>query len=78
MMDKAMNKFAFGNANVKSVYFDEENRRHLDTIRSAYTELAIDLLAKGVKKMPEKCWRKWIKCLINLICVWYDQPRKSA
>ena len=30
------NKFAFGNANVKGVYFDEENRRHLIGIRQAY------------------------------------------
>jgi hypothetical protein len=37
-----MNKFTFGNANVKGVYFDEENRRHLNTIRLAYAQAAIN------------------------------------
>lgn len=54
MMDKAMNKFAFGNANIKGVYFDEENRRHLNTIRTAYAELAIDLASKGRKEEARK------------------------
>lgn len=63
MMDKAMNKFAFGNANVKGVYFDEENRRHLNTIRSAYTELAIDLVGKGRKEDARKVLEKADKML---------------
>lgn len=63
MMDKAMNKFAFGNANVKGVYFDEENRRHLNTIRSAYTELAIDLVGKGRKEDARKVLEKVDKML---------------
>jgi len=58
MMDKAMNVFAAGNANVKGVYFDEENRRHLNTIRSAYADLAMDLSSKNrnddAKKVLEK------------------------
>jgi len=45
--DKMMNNFAAGNANVKGVYFDEENRRHLNSIREAYTELAFDLISKN-------------------------------
>jgi hypothetical protein len=49
MLDKLTNKFAFGNANKPGVYFDEENRRHLGGIRSAYAELAIDLSAKNRK-----------------------------
>jgi hypothetical protein len=59
MLDKLTNKFAFGSANVPGVYFDEENRRHLNTIRSAYAELAYDLASKGRKaeavKVLEKC-----------------------
>jgi hypothetical protein len=58
MMTKAMNVFAAGNANVKGVYFDEENRRHLNSIRSAYTELAIDLAAKGRKEDARKVLQK--------------------
>lgn len=49
MKERALNVFGTGNANVKGVYFDEENRRHLNTIRSAYAELAIDLASKGRK-----------------------------
>ncbi|WP_207494311.1 glycosyltransferase family 117 protein [Aridibaculum aurantiacum] len=47
MLDKLMNKFSSGNADKPNVYFDEENRRHLNTIRSAYAELALDLVSKG-------------------------------
>jgi hypothetical protein len=49
--EKLMKDFAFGNANVKGVYFDEENRRHLLSIRQAYAEVANSLGAKG--KMEE-------------------------
>ncbi|MBI2273223.1 MAG: DUF2723 domain-containing protein [Bacteroidetes bacterium] len=58
MLDKAMNKFAFGSANVKGVYFDEENRRHLNSIRTAYTELAMDLAAKNRKEEARKVLEK--------------------
>lgn len=58
-VDKLMNKFSYGNANLKGVYFDEENRRHLNYIRQAYTEVAIDLVEKGRKEeavaLLEKC-----------------------
>ena len=49
MKERALNVFGTGNADLKGVYFDEENRRHLNTIRSAYAELAIDLASKGRK-----------------------------
>jgi hypothetical protein len=58
MLDKAMNKFAFGSANIKGVYFDEENRRHLNSIRTAYTELAMDLAAKNRKEEARKVLEK--------------------
>ncbi len=54
MLSKALNNFAFGNANVKGVYYDEENRRHLNSIRNAYAELAIDLAAKNRKEDARK------------------------
>ncbi len=63
MLDKAMNKFAFGNANVKGVYFDEENRRHLNTLRSAYAELAMDLATKNRKEDAVKVLQKADKML---------------
>ncbi|MDX1938101.1 MAG: DUF2723 domain-containing protein [Flavihumibacter sp.] len=43
MVDKLMNKFSFGSANVKGVYFDEQNRLHLNSIRSAYADAAAAL-----------------------------------
>ncbi|MBV9986614.1 MAG: DUF2723 domain-containing protein [Chitinophagaceae bacterium] len=59
MMGKAMNVFSSGNAQTPGVYFDEENRRHLNSIRSAYTELALDLASKNrlddAKKVLRKC-----------------------
>jgi hypothetical protein len=45
-----MNKFAFGNAQTKGVYFDEENRRHLISIRQAYAEAANNLASQGKKE----------------------------
>jgi hypothetical protein len=54
MLDKALHQFAFGNAQIKGVYFDEENRRHLNTIRTAYSELATDLANKGRKEDARK------------------------
>ena len=57
--DKMMNKFVFGNANVKGVYFDEENRRHLNSIRLAYAQAASNLADNSkkdeAKKMLQKC-----------------------
>lgn len=54
MLDKVTNKFRFGNANVPGVYFDEENRRHLNSIRTAYADLALDLASKNRKKEARK------------------------
>jgi hypothetical protein len=54
-----MNKFGFGSANIPGVYFDEENRRHLLTIRQAYASAASDMADDGrkeeAKKLLEKC-----------------------
>ena len=57
--DNMMKKFAFGNANIKGVYFDEENRRHLLNIRQAYATAASSLADAGkkekAKQLLEKC-----------------------
>ncbi|MHA4807003.1 glycosyltransferase family 117 protein [Flavitalea flava] len=42
-----MTKFAYGNANTPGVYYDEENRRHLNTIRAAHAQLALSLTDGG-------------------------------
>lgn len=57
--DNMMKKFAFGSADIKGVYFDEENRRHLLSIRQAYATAASSMADDGrkdeAKKMLEKC-----------------------
>ncbi len=49
-----MNKFAFGGAGKKGVYFDEENRRHILNIRSIYAEAAGNLADLGRKEEAQK------------------------
>ncbi len=57
--DKMNNKFAFGGCEKKGVYFDEENRRHLNSIRYAYAQAAGSLADNGrmeeAKKLLNKC-----------------------
>jgi len=43
-------KFAFGGADKKGVYFDEENRRHLLNIRSVFSEAAGNMADNGKKE----------------------------
>lgn len=47
--EKLMKDFKFGNAEKTGVYFDEENRRHLNNIRQAFAEVAVDLSEQGKK-----------------------------
>ncbi len=65
MKEKALNIFAAGNANVKGVYYDEENRRHLNSIRSAYADLAIDLANNGRKEEARKVLEKVDKMMLE-------------
>ena len=57
--DKMVSKFVFGNADKPGVYYDEENRRHLNSIRLAYATAAANLADHGkkdeAKKLLEKC-----------------------
>ncbi|HEY8657921.1 MAG TPA: DUF2723 domain-containing protein [Hanamia sp.] len=53
-----MNKFRFGNADVPGVYFDEENRRHLNTIRMQYAQVATDLADHGKKEEAKQLLHK--------------------
>ncbi len=54
MYDNMMTKFEFGGANKKGVYFDEENRRHILSLRSLYGEAAGNLADKGEKDKAQK------------------------
>ncbi|KIC92732.1 DUF2723 domain-containing protein [Flavihumibacter solisilvae] len=49
MVEKLRTKFGFGSANIKGVYFDEENRRHLNTIRATYADGAAGLADRNRK-----------------------------
>jgi hypothetical protein len=44
-----MNHFAYGSADKPEVYYDEENRRHLNSIRMAHTQVAFALIDAGKK-----------------------------
>lgn len=49
-----MEKFTYGNANVPGVYYDEENRRHLNSIKYAHAQLAESLVSAGMKDSARK------------------------
>ena len=65
MADKLMNKFGFGGANVRGVYFDDENRRQLNIIRSTYAELALYLAVNGRKEEARKFLYKADKMMLQ-------------
>ncbi len=54
MYKNLMEKFKSGGADKKGVYFDEENRRHLLTLRSTYGELAGNMSDGGKKAEGQK------------------------
>ncbi|MFN8251775.1 MAG: DUF2723 domain-containing protein [Ferruginibacter sp.] len=63
--DKMTNKFKFGNADVMGVYFDEENRRHLNSIRLAYAQTAMYLADNGKKDSARKMLQKCDKMMLQ-------------
>lgn len=65
MVDKLMNKFGFGSANIKGVYFDEQNRLHLNSIRMAYAEAAASLADQNRKGEALKVLDKADKNILN-------------
>ncbi len=65
VFDKMMNKFVSGNADRPGVYFDEENRRHLNTIRMAYASAALDLAQKDRKDEAKKMLNKVDKMMLE-------------
>lgn len=65
MLDKVMNKFGYGNANVAGVYFDEENRRHINIIRRAEIDLANDLTVKNRKEDAVKVLQRCDKMILE-------------
>lgn len=54
-----MTKFAYGNAKLRGVYFDEENRRHLNSIRATHSALALSLINAGKLDSAKKILHKY-------------------
>lgn len=54
-----MEKFAYGNANKQGVYYDEENRRHINTIRQSHAFLAMGLVDVNKKDSAVKVLKKY-------------------
>lgn len=65
MLDVVTNKFGYGSANLPNVYFDEENRRQLNIIRRADTELALDLGFKNRKEDARKVLERTDKMMLQ-------------
>ncbi|MBK8521324.1 MAG: DUF2723 domain-containing protein [Chitinophagaceae bacterium] len=63
--DKMMTKFASGNADKPGVYFDEENRRHLNSIRMAYATAALSLAENNYKDSARKMLNKADKMMLE-------------
>jgi hypothetical protein len=53
-----MTKFTFGNAKNPNVYFDEENRRHLNSIRLTIAQVAQALVSEGKLDSARQIIRK--------------------
>ena len=63
--DKLMNKFVFGGANKAGVYFDEENRRHLNSIRLAYAQSAMNFADNGRQQEARQMLNKADKMMLE-------------
>jgi hypothetical protein len=58
-------KFSSGNADKPGVYFDEENRRHLNSIRMAYASAALSLAQNNLKDSARKMLNKADKMMLE-------------
>lgn len=54
-----MDKFAYGNADKRGVYFDEENRRHVNSIRLTHAQVAKSLAFYDKKDSAKKILHKY-------------------
>jgi Protein of unknown function (DUF2723) len=60
-----MQKFVFGNADKHGVYYDEENRRHLNTIRMQYAQVGNNLADHDRKEDAKKLLAKCDKMMLH-------------
>jgi hypothetical protein len=60
-----MEKFKYGNASHPGVYYDEENRRHINSIRLAHATLAKYLVSMNRKDSAQKVLRKYDESVLE-------------
>lgn len=60
-----MEKFRYGSANKPGVYFDEENRRHINSIRLTHATLAKALVAYNKKDSARKVLQKYDQSVLE-------------
>jgi hypothetical protein len=58
-------KFRYGNAAREGVYFDEENRRHMNSLRLAHATLAKGLVAENRKDSAQRVLRKYDQSVLE-------------
>jgi hypothetical protein len=54
-----MRKFGYGHANKKGVYFDEENRLHMNVIKLAHAQVARSLAQAGKKEEARRVLHRY-------------------
>jgi len=65
VVDKLMHMYGFGSANIKGVYFDEQNRVHLNSIRQTYADGAAGMADIGKKEEAKKLLDKADKGILE-------------
>ncbi|HWK04219.1 MAG TPA: DUF2723 domain-containing protein [Puia sp.] len=60
-----MEKFAYGGADKPGVYYDEENRRHLNSIKYAHAQVALSLASAGQKDSARKLLEHYDKNVLE-------------
>jgi hypothetical protein len=58
-------KFGYGGAGMPGVYFDEENRRHINSIRAAHAFTALSLATAGKKDSARKVLQRYDQMVLD-------------
>jgi hypothetical protein len=73
IVETMLNKYSFGNAQTPGVYYDEENRRHLNSIRLAFAQAAGSLADMGRKEDAKKLLNR-CDSMLNTANLPYGMP----
>lgn len=60
-----MEKFAYGGANKPNVFYDEENRRHVNSIRSAHAFIGLSLAQANKKDSARKILQRYDQMVLQ-------------